>query len=709
MKKIFFILFCILSHFTCQAQTIEQSFLIDFGSNDNTNGNTTVNPDANSNYWNNIFNPFATGTKLSLFNSINTGVAYELEVTNQLASNGILNGGLLVPDPLLLGNYAINTVTEDYFFTDTSGSITFSSLNTERGYRFKIFGSRNTTENRESRYDIDGFNSTSGTLQTSGPDIGGNGYHGNNSNLYVSDIIFPNCNGEIKITITKHTNSFAYINFMEVIEYNDANAISLDNNLIAIMGSSVANGQGADINKGYMALYNTLLKQRFNDGDGFDWGFTNISIPGNNTLDVLNRWDCDLLPELSKYVIYGLSLWNEGIHDFGQPKFNQFRDNLQLLISNAEAKGKTPIIMNCYPNNNYNATDYDFIKEMNLLIHQWDVPSINLLGAIDDTTGKWVTSYNDDASHPNNLGHSELFYAIAPSLFDALNLNKTQPQKINNTYIALGSSISNRQLSFNPENIIHSFTNSFDIKTSSTGNIAALTSATGIGYFSINSSGYLKYVSPSGLEIIGSTIINDNSWHKITLTHYYAQNKTILYTDEFESGNLNEQLICDNFYLHPLNSPSTIDYKDWFFYRSAMSSNEIGLLNNGIMLKSSLELYAPLDGQAVFGSNPLINLAQSTNIISEEIAKPLNLVKTNKSIFEISPNPVKNLLKIKSSSNNLKINKIEIITNLGVKIITLNISNVNKHIDLKKLNKGLYFLVIHPDNGSPKIIKIVKK
>ena len=36
---------------------------------------------------------------------------------------------------------------------------------------------------------------------------------------------------------------------------------------------------------------------------------------------------------------------------------------------------------------------YSYVKQMNLLIHQWDVASVNTLGAIDDGTGKWATGY----------------------------------------------------------------------------------------------------------------------------------------------------------------------------------------------------------------------------------------------------------------------------------------------------------------------------
>ena len=63
---------------------------------------------------------------------------------------------------------------------------------------------------------------------------------------------------------------------------------------------------------------------------------------------------------------------------------------------------------------------------MNLLIHEWDLPSINLLGAIDDGKGVWATGYQNgtDIYHPNTDGHREFTYAMVPSLFDAIDAGK---------------------------------------------------------------------------------------------------------------------------------------------------------------------------------------------------------------------------------------------------------------------------------------------
>ncbi|HEX7653646.1 MAG TPA: hypothetical protein VF607_09075, partial [Verrucomicrobiae bacterium] len=100
------------------------SVLIDFGRHDNgVNGDITVSPDANGNYWNNFGTSagtvpqFAAATNLVTVN--NTPVTLGVTVlSTTFQANGIQNGGLTTPDAALLGDFAIPTATEDYLFVN---------------------------------------------------------------------------------------------------------------------------------------------------------------------------------------------------------------------------------------------------------------------------------------------------------------------------------------------------------------------------------------------------------------------------------------------------------------------------------------------------------------------------------------------------------------------------------------------------------------
>ena len=178
-----------------------------------------------------------------------------------------------------------------------------------------------------------------------------------------------------------------------------------------------------------------------------------------------------------------------------------------MLIDKARSVGKIPIIANVYPRADFTSVEYNFVQKMDMLIHEWDVPSYNLLGSIDDGTGKWPLLYQHDNSHPNDDGHTELTYSIVPSLFDALNAGKAQPIKQTGTYLSLNKTTANHQLAFTPDNSFHSFTNSIDFKTSSAGSIFSFVQSSNEGIVSIDATtGFLTYQSPNGGFITGTTV-----------------------------------------------------------------------------------------------------------------------------------------------------------------------------------------------------------
>ncbi len=89
-----------------------------------------------------------------------------------------------------------------------------------------------------------------------------------------------------------------------------------------------------------------------------------------------------------------------------------------------------------------------------------------------------------------------------------------------------------------------------------------------------------------------------------------------------------------------------------------MTSDEVGALNDGLMLKSSLEHYATLDGQMILGSDPLVNLAHSFNTITQELATTLTEKHNiNKLLLKVIPNPIKDYLNLSSINKTVR-NKI---------------------------------------------------
>ncbi|MEI6555756.1 MAG: T9SS type A sorting domain-containing protein [Paludibacter sp.] len=252
--------------------SVNQNLFFDFGPNETTNGDVTVNPDANGNYWNNI-TPAAGSAAISagttggtLVNSSNSTTSYGLAFTSAgFTPNGKVNGGLLSPYASQFGSnseLAIATATEDYIYTGATSNgpvITFSGLNTSKRYRFKIFGCRNSASDRAGQYTLQGAGAASvGTIQSSttvglggtvyidaatsypanlnvsytltsqGSNTQAVTYYGNNSSVYYSGLIQPDVTGNITLTTITTTPSaaFAYINNMKIEEYATAQTIT---------------------------------------------------------------------------------------------------------------------------------------------------------------------------------------------------------------------------------------------------------------------------------------------------------------------------------------------------------------------------------------------------------------------------------------------------------------------------------------------------
>lgn len=347
---------------------------------------------------------------------------------------------------------------------------------------------------------------------------------------------------------------------------------------ITVMGSSVPTGTGATDNKGYMYLFGT---NALTSG----WTLSNRSVPGNSTVTLTERYD-DLIMDGGKYVIYALSLGNEGIHGAADQDavYKQWKTNMQSLISRARNEGRKVVVMGNYGRGDFNAADYAKVKAINLEIAQWNVPSMNVLGAVDDEAGHWPQGYQngDDTYHPNDAGHAEMSYTIVPSVFDAMEAGKALPVRSSEGSIGLSSG----SVNFTPEATVHPFTVAFYVNTTGSGNIL--------------------HIGGADRDYNAATLgVNDGQWHLVAITHYYAKGVTRVYVDGVERSSTAEQIVATDFTI------SGGTFRELFFWRSGMNADEISALASGAMLKSSLEIYAPFVGGA------LDNIALSKNQINQ--------------------------------------------------------------------------------------------
>lgn len=329
--------------------------------------------------------------------------------------------------------------------------------------------------------------------------------------------------------------------------------VGRDPQTVCFFGSSVCRGVGADSLNGYASL----VRQTFPEG----WKYINISVDGNNTFDLFARLEKDFAGLDVQYVVLGISLGNEGLHEVGERAVLSYRENMPRIIHMLQDKGYYVIVVNNYTRADFNEVDYLDLCTVNLEVQQWDVTTINVCGTVDNGKGQWADGYwnGEDIYHPNQRGHEAMASAFPPSLWKALQNNKKLPEFIPTD----GDRNGICSISFVPESGVQSYT--------------------------------LSYES------------NDTLF---TQVYAAAQSKKMFYVN----GALVKQM--DNF-TEPL-SVVTIrgnNLHQLLFYRAAMTPLEVKALAQGKFLRSSLELYCPLLQADV------TNYAQTTNGIEVDEQK----------------------------------------------------------------------------------------
>lgn len=323
---------------------------------------------------------------------------------------------------------------------------------------------------------------------------------------------------------------------------------------VAFFGSSVCRGVGADSLRGYA----WQVQKHILTTDSLCFPSVNISVDGNNTYDLLARFNNDVLTTNAKYVVFGVSLGNEGLHEHGEAALLSYRENMQRLISMVSEAGRVPVVCNNYGRADFNPVDYQDLIEVNMEVQQWEVPTINIGGVVDDGAGHWAKDYWDgeDTYHPNTAGHTEMFTAFPPSLFQALEQGKPLPERKPVSSDMLSEQ--RQTVEFTAEGVLHSFTLS-----------------------------YAKH---------DTTVTTVYSFARQTIWKYMNGE---LIEEETHVGQQPNDFRVEGVGLH-----------DLFFYRAPLNAKEVKALATGSMLRSSLEIYAPLVGE-----NAEENLAQSLSKI----------------------------------------------------------------------------------------------
>lgn len=383
---------------------------------------------------------------------------------------------------------------------------------------------------------------------------------------------------------------------------------------IVFFGSSVCKNVGDEEGLGYAGRFARRL-------DTLKWQYVNVSKGGDNTIKITRRLD-SLYLQHPAFVVVGLSLSNEGftkpLTEEGRYRiFERFRTGLLRISDSIRAHGAIPVIANCYARNSFNESDYLMIRQINAIINEWPVPSINLLGAINDGHGRWAKGYEANDGHPNKFGHDEMSRTIVPTLFDALEAGKPVPYRNwTSDYMEFTGMQRDKQvLSVNLDSTVHSFAESIMFRIAGEGVISSVELKKGRCTIKIEK-GKIIYQSEAGSTSVPLPEKGLESWGYLTLSHNYALGETYLFVNGFEAGPVKEKLepqtlLLGGFPQNTGNVPDTLSLRDWMIHRSSLTSDEAKDYMKWKMLRSSLEVYAPLVDDTLGAEFEVENRAQS--------------------------------------------------------------------------------------------------
>lgn len=384
---------------------------------------------------------------------------------------------------------------------------------------------------------------------------------------------------------------------------------------LVIFGSSVASGS---VSPTYGGWSNLLTQNLGSKG----WTVINKSIGGNTTTNLIDRFYTDVVPEYPDIVIVALSLNNEGI--FGsEPEaiYNQFKANIIKLCRMIRQQGIIPIVSGTYPNNLYTSEHYRYIKQFNRELETLGVVSFDFLGAVDDLTGHWLTNSFYNEGHPNDAGHMEMFGAIPPSIFDTLlNWNDTSKQSYNG-YLEMGTDTTTiAPISYTPQDAFRSWSISFWLKNNTGVNGKSFLAISDSTARLRNPNGVLQWTG-NGVEIVSNVdiVASTSIWRHVVLTHNEIEQVTRLYIDGTLAGSTTESILLTKAsFMGRIDSAanaSGYQMRDIAIYRTRLNAEQVLSLYNGIILKSSLELFSPLSDIDTSVNTHLINLAPTNSYL----------------------------------------------------------------------------------------------
>jgi len=563
---------------------LSDRMLIDFGPNNDSIGHAAPSPDQNGNYWNSWRyaqnSEWAIPVGASLPNLVKTsGVVspVELVVTEPFGApnGGTSYGGLTVPDPALLGDFAVTNATEDYFGISGTSKFKIKGLDNQFTYTLRFFGSRVMAgDTRKTSYAATGGNGTYATnLVTTGTDVGTGGYAGNNDTIAELSGLTTDANGEIEVTV-KNLSGYGYLNIMEIDITGTSGETDPDSLLIDFGPNDGVNG-------------NAMSSP---DSNGRYWN--NFVPPINagriltNMIDSISAKTTTVSLAITKAFVSYNGINTGGLLAPAPALLGYFaQTNATEDFFHTQATGSGLMISGLNRSSVYTLR---FFGTRILDTGTFRTTRFTVEGGNGSYSTNMVTTGTGvGTEHNGNDDTIPELTGIVPNAHGCVTVGVSNVEG-NECYLSI-----------------------MEIKKER--------SVAGTGWSAVElRTNALVYVASTGIEIKAPITLDDH-WHDVAVSHCYAGQVTRFFVDGTEIGYLPERLAPTAFILggegvagtNRIEGPQVACYQNWCVYRSAWNAEEAVAQAAGAMQQASMEICAALADSHFVQGGAVYNRAQS--------------------------------------------------------------------------------------------------
>jgi hypothetical protein len=183
---------------------------------------------------------------------------------------------------------------------------------------------------------------------------------------------------------------------------------------VAVLGDSVAAGQGAPCWKGWATHLAASLKQKY------DYGFANVSGSGLDTDTALKEFNERVAAEKPTVVVlaFGLELQAVSQADDAKEVVARFCGKLDLLVQAALDSGIYPVLGGIYPHAACSHEKEWCLRHAEDAIRGFGLPVLEWFSSTSSDGRTWDVGTSFTAGQPNTEGHRRMAAAIDLEIFD---------------------------------------------------------------------------------------------------------------------------------------------------------------------------------------------------------------------------------------------------------------------------------------------------